>query len=170
MMGEKHMSACIPRKMKTLKEALGCEGSPVFGSHNWNSNCGFAINLPWHLQQYFPESLSSSHYVLDNTVVLGTYWLMHVSCYHLCKRDFATCEQYEMENSEWMFSLVVEGGRYLGKTRVFELYLLLHQVGLPGRTVIGKGMRRRMLALLKCGGGWRGMQDATGSQWSWECR
>lgn len=115
MMGGKLMSACIPRKMKTLIEALGCEGSTVFGSSNWNSNCGFAINLPRHLQQYLPESLSSSHYVLDNTVVLGTYWLMHVSCYHHCKRDFAKCEQHEMENSEWMFSLWLLKGKMSGK-------------------------------------------------------
>ena len=100
MMGGKHMSACVPRKMKTMKEALGRKDSTVFGSSNWNSSCGFALSHPRQLQQYLPESLSSSHYVLDNTVVLGTYWLMHVGCYHHCQKDFAKCEQYEMENSE----------------------------------------------------------------------
>lgn len=93
------MSACIPRKMETMKEALGCKDSTAFGSSNWNSSCGFALNHPWQLQQYLPESLSSSHYVLDNTVVFGTYWLMDVRCYHHCKKDFAKCEQYEMESS-----------------------------------------------------------------------
>ena len=51
-----------------------------------------------------------------------------------------------------VITLVVEGGRYLGKTHGFELHLLLHQMGLPGRTVVGKGMRR-MLGMLEWDGG-----------------
>ena len=65
-----------------------------------------------------------------------------------------------------VITLVVEGGRYLGKTHGFELHLLPHQMGLPGRTVVGKGMRRRMLGMLEWDGGWTGMQDAIWSHWS----
>lgn len=51
------------------------------------------------------------------------------------------------------FTLVVEGGGYLGKTHGFELNLLLGKMGLPGRAVVGKGVRKRMLGILGVGGG-----------------